>query len=56
MVLKRYQTIRKQNSHLFWVFFDNPGVKKETELLSRMFNKQFFSILAIENSKTEIYS
>ena len=41
---------------MFWVFFDKPDVKKE-KLLSKVFSKQlFFSILAIENSKTEIYS
>ena len=40
---------------MFWVIFYNPGVKQE-KLLSKMFNLQFLSILAIENSKTETYS
>jgi len=41
---------------MFWVIFYNPGVRQE-KLLSKMFKlRQFFSILAIENSKAETYS
>ena len=40
---------------MFWVIFYNPGVRQE-KLLSKLFKVQFFSILAIENSKAETYS
>ena len=40
---------------MFWVIFYNPGVKQE-KLLFKMVKLQFFSILAIENSKAETYS